>query len=116
MLKYIKKHFQNILQSGGLLPLACYNYARELDIVGRYEDAIEIASLGWKSCVKYGQYRYLPSIIALMAECFHFLNLDEKSKEYYRQAYYIYKAIDNEKSIATIQSEVQKYFGGNFIF
>lgn len=43
LLRYIKKHFQNILQSGGLLPLVCYNYARELDLVKRYEDALEIA-------------------------------------------------------------------------
>ena len=38
LLKYIKKHFQNILQSGGLLPLVAFNYARELDLVGRYRD------------------------------------------------------------------------------
>lgn len=116
LLKYIKKHFQNILQSGGLLPLVCYNYARELDLVKRYEDALEIAQLGWQSCVQYGQYRNLPVIIALMAECYHFLNDDNKSIEYYRQAYYIHKAIGNEKSIGVIMSETKKYFGNDFSF
>lgn len=116
LLRYIKKHFQNILQSGGLLPLACYNYARELDLVKRYEDALEIAQLGWQACVQYGQYRNLPVIIALMAECYHFLNDDNKSIEYYRQAYYIHKAIGNEKSIGVIMSETKKYFGNDFSF
>lgn len=116
LLKYIKKHFKNILQSGGLLPLVCYNYARELDLVKRYEDALEIAQLGWQACVQYGQYRTLPAIIALMAECYHFLNDDNKSIEYYRQAYYIHKAIGNEKSIEVITSETKKYFGNDFSF
>lgn len=116
LLRYIKKHFQNILQSGGLLPLVCYNYARELDLVKRYEDALEIAQLGWQACVQYGQYRNLPVIIALMAECYHFLNDDNKSIEYYRQAYYIHKAIGNEKSIGVIMSETKKYFGNDFSF
>lgn len=116
LLRYIKKHFQNILQSGGLLPLVCYNYARELDLVKRYEDALEIAQLGWQACVQYGQYRNLPVIIALMAECYHFLNDDNKSIEYYRQAYYIHKAIGNEKSIGVIMSETKKCFGNDFSF
>ena len=116
LLRYIKKHFQNILQSGGLLPLVCYNYARELDLVKRYEDALEIAQLGWQACVQYGQYRNLPVIIALMAECYHFLNDDNKRIEYYRQAYYIHKAIGNEKSIGVIMSETKKYFGNDFSF
>lgn len=116
LLRYIKKHFQNILQSGGLLPLVCYNYARELDLVKRYEDALEITQLGWQACVQYGQYRNLPVIIALMAECYHFLNDDNKSIEYYRQAYYIHKAIGNEKSIGVIMSETKKYFGNDFSF
>ena len=116
LLRYIKKHFQNILQSGGLLPLVCYNYARELDLVKRYEDALKIAQLGWQACVQYGQYRNLPVIIALMAECYHFLNDDNKSIEYYRQAYYIHKAIGNEKSIGVIMSETKKYFGNDFSF
>ena len=116
LLRYIKKHFQNILQSGGVLPLVAYNYARELDLVGRYEDALEMAQLGWQACVQYGQYRTLPAIIALMAECYHFLNDDNKSIEYYRQAYYIHKAIGNEKSIEVIMSETKKYFGNDFSF
>ena len=116
LLRYIKKHFQNVLQSGGLLPLVCYNYARELDLVKRYEDALEIAQLGWQACVQYGQYRNLPAIIALMAECYHFLEEDEKSKEHYRQSFYLCQAINDEGCLNTIIKETQKYFGTDFSF
>lgn len=116
LLKYIKKHFQNILQSGGLLPLVAFNYARELDLVGRYAEAVEIAEIGWQACVQYGQYYYLPSTIALIAECYHFLNEDEKSKKYYKQAFYLFEAINNKRGAEIIKSEIEEYFGNNFLF
>ena len=116
LLQYIKKHFQNILQSGGLLPLVAFNYARELDLIGRYTDAIEIAETGWKACTQYGQYRTLPSTIAIIAECNHFFGDDSKSKEYYRQSYYIYKAVDDERGARVITAEAKKYFGEDFSF
>ena len=116
LLKYIKKHFQNILQSGGLLPLVAFNYARELDLVGRYAEAVEIAEIGWQACVQYGQYYYLPSTIALIAECYHFLNQDEKSKKYYKQAFYLFEAINNKRGAEIIKSEIEEYFGNTFLF
>lgn len=116
LLQYIKKHFQNILQSGGLLPLVAFNYARELDLIGRYTDAIEIAETGWKACTQYGQYRMLAPTIALIAECNHFLGDDSKNKEYYRQSYYIYKAVDDERGARVITAEAKKYFGEDFSF
>lgn len=116
LLQYIERHFQNILQSGGLLPLVSYNYARELNLVGRYEEAIEIAETGWKACVQYGQYHTLPATVALIAECCHFLGKDEKSKDYYKQAYYISKAIDCNDCLHTVMKEVKEYFGDDFSF
>lgn len=116
LLKYIKKHFQNILQSDGLLPLVAFNYARELDLVGRYAEAVEIAEIGWQACVQYGQYYYLPSTIALIAECYHFLNQDKKSKKYYKQAFYLFEAINNKRGAEIIKSEIKEYFGNNFLF
>ena len=116
LLQYIKKHFQNILQSGGLLPLVAFNYARELVLVEHYEQAIGIGQLGWQSCTQYGQYRTLPSTIAIIAECNHFLGDDSKSKEYYRQSYYIYKAVDDERGARVITAEAKKYFGEDFSF
>ncbi len=116
LLRYIKKHFQNILQSGGLLPLVAYNYARELGLVRHHEDALEIAQLGWQACVQYGQYRWLPATIALIAECYHFLEEDEKSKEHYRQSFYLCQAINDEGCLNTVIKETQKYFGTDFSF
>lgn len=93
LLKYIKKHFQNVLQSGGLLPLVSYNYARELNLTERYKESIDIATTGWMSCVQYGQYRYLPGVLAIISDSYYHLNNHKMCKEYLLQAYYIYKGI-----------------------
>lgn len=114
LLKYVQKHYPNILQSGGLLPMVSYSYARELDLGRRYEDAIEIAELGWQSCVKSGHYQSLPGLIHIMGECYHLLGDDEKSENLYRQAYYLYQAIDNMRDLAILKTEVQQYLGLNF--
>ncbi len=108
LLKYVQRHYQNILQSGGYLPLIAHNYAKELGECKRYEDAIEIAELGWKSCVEYGHYQFLPGILAIMAECHYFLGEQEKSIERYCQSYYLYKAIDNKEDCLIIRDEVKK--------
>lgn len=114
LLRYIKKHFQNILQSGGLLPLVAFNYARQLLLVGRYEDALEIAQLGWQSCVQYGQYSTLSEILEIIAESYYFLGEKEKSKEFYYQAYYISKATGNCRETNDVKDNAKKYLGIDF--
>lgn len=115
-MKYVQKHYQNILQSGGLLPLISYNYARELATNKQYEDAIEIAELGRQSCVIYGHYQFLPGVLAIMASCYHFLEKDEESEALYHQAYYLYKAINNPGDGAQIKAEAKEYLNVDFRF
>lgn len=116
LLAYIENHFQNTGQFGSLFSLVAFNYVRELDLVGRYTEAIEIAEIGWKACVQHKQYRMLPSIIAAIAECYHFLGEDNKSKDYYLQALYLCKAINDEECLSTVLYEINEYFGDDFSF
>jgi len=114
LIDYIKQHFENVKQSGGLLPLVSYNYARELTVLGRYEEAIQISKLAWEACVQYGQYRYLASTINIISECYHLLGNVEQCKDYFKQAYYVYKAIGDEHSANDMASEAHEYFGSDF--
>lgn len=116
LLAYIENHFQNTIQFGSLFSLVAFNYARELDLVGRYTEAIKVSEINWKACVQYEAYYYLPSTIAIIAECYHFLNQDEKSKAYYRQSFYLFKAIDNKRGLKIITDDAKKYFGDDFSF
>ncbi len=109
LLEYVRVHFANVAQSAGILPLVAYNYARELDIVGSWQAALEIAELGRKAAVQYGQYNGLPALLAVMAECYHLLGCDEQSIHFYYDAYYLARVTENTSDLDTVVSELKKY-------
>jgi len=111
LLRYVQKHNSNITQSTGQLVLVAYNYARELDVCGLYRDAIEIAELFRQTCVKYAHYQLLPGTLHIMAEYYHFLGDDDKSRDLYLQAYAIYKAIGNELDLRFLEKDVREQLG-----
>lgn len=109
LLQYVREHYKEVLPTSGLLQLVLHNYARELGIVGHYDESIKIAEEGRKACIQYGHFQYLPGCLAIIAECCFFQKQYEKSISYYKQAYYIYKAIDDTSNLKIIVNEAQKY-------
>lgn len=109
LFSYIRTHYQNILQSGGLLPLVAECYARSLDIAQQYEKALEIGQLGVDAGVKYGQYFTLCGSLSIMAECHYFLGHLEESEKLYYQAYYMALSVRDQHVAQVIREEMQKY-------
>lgn len=116
LLKYVRKHLQDVLDTNGMLPMLLYNYARELDIGGYYRDAIEIAEEGRKICLQYGYYQNLPGCLAIMAECYYYLGEIDKSYQMYRWAYSFYTIIEDEKNAEKMKTEAKKYLDENLVF
>lgn len=81
--KYIRKHFHNIPPSRAHLCMVAFNYSRELGVMGQYKKAIEIAEEGRRVCLDYAHYLSLPGLLNVLAESYHFLGDDAKSKDYY---------------------------------
>lgn len=113
LLAYIKTHYQEVLTGNGLYPMVLYNYARELDLAKRYEESIQICENGKTLCGHYGHYQFLPGFLAIMAECYHFLGKDDKSEEFYTQAYYIYRAL-NDPDVEYVKREAKEYLNVEF--
>lgn len=101
--KYIRKHFLNIPLTRAHLNMVLLNYARELDIIGQFEKAIEIAEEGQQICLSYGHYHSLPGLLAVQAECYHFLGDDVKSRDFYFQAYYLMKIVGDNDNLQIIK-------------
>lgn len=99
---YIQKHFHNIPLTRAHLNMVLLNYARELDVVGQFKKAIEIAEEGMRICLDYGHYLSLPGLLSVEAECYHLLGDDEKSRDLYCQAYYLSKSIRNDSVLQFI--------------
>ena len=45
----------------------------------------------------------------ILAECYYHLKDHEKSIELYRQSYYLFKIIEDERNLAIIKTEAKKF-------
>ena len=111
---YIRKHFSNIPLTRAHLNMVLLNYARELDVIGQFKKAIEIAEEGQQICLDYGHYLSLPGLLAVQAECHHFVGNDQKSKELYCQAFYLTKVIGHEANLQLLRENAKRYLNLEF--
>ena len=114
--KYIRKHFHNIPLTRAHLNMVLLNYARELNIIGQFQEAIKIAEEGQQLCLDYGHYLSLPGLLALQAECHHRLENDEKSHDLYHQAYYLTKAIGDNNNSQRLKRKAKNQLNLEFEF
>lgn len=111
LLRYLQTNMKNIPPNRAQIPMVAFNYARELAIVRRFNDAIEIAEYARRICIDYGVYTSLSGVLMILAECHYHLGDHEKSEELYRQAYYLFKIIEDEHNLAIIKVEAKEFLG-----
>lgn len=111
LLHYLQTHMKNIPPNRAQIPMVAFNYARELEIVKRFDDAIEIAEYARRICIDYGVYTSLSGVLMILAECHYHLGDHERSVELYRQAYYLFKIIEDEDNLAIIKVEAKEFLG-----
>lgn len=114
LLRYLQKNWKNIPANTALIPMVAFNYARELAIVKRYDEAIEMAEYARGVCINYGNYHILPVLLHVLAECYYRTDKCEKSADLYRQAYYLYKAIGDDHNRAILESEAKEFLNLSF--
>lgn len=108
LLLYLQKNWKNIPADRAQIPLVAFNYSRELAEVKRYDKAIEIAEYARGVCVNYGYYMAFPSLLHVLAECYFNVGERGKSEELFRQAYYLYKATENDRDLAFLVDDVKR--------
>lgn len=111
LLRYLQTNMKNIPPNQAQIPMIAFNYARELEIVKRFDDAIEIAGYARRICIDYGVYTSLSGILMILAECHYHLGDHGKSIELYRQAYYLFKIIEDKHNLAIIKAEAKELLG-----
>lgn len=112
ILKYIYSHYQEITTAGnGMLPMVLHNYAGELSLAGQYKECIQVCREGQQVCIRYGHHQFLPGFLEDMAECYFFCGNRKESKEFYLQAYYVYRALEEQSSVQRLYSEIEDRFG-----
>lgn len=106
LLRYIQKHYQRLPRYAGKLSLVASNYARELLLEKRYEEAIEIAELGRETCLLHKHYQSFPGLLDLLGECASHMEEPEKCRKLYQQAYCIYTIVTEDSSRTLLKEEM----------
>lgn len=111
LLKYVEKNNTELAGYAAHFCLIAHNYALNLGMDKRYADSIEIAEKGRCLCISHGSYQFLPGFLAIQAACYYFLKENEKSKELYLHAYYIYNAYGDAVNREIMRQEMKEYLG-----
>lgn len=111
LLHYIEENFLELEDYPGQFCLIANNYAINLGLAGRYEDALQLAERGLDACVHYGQFLHLPSFLATQAECQFFLGKREKSTELYIRAGYLLDIIGDKHNLEILRKEMREHLG-----
>ena len=109
LLKYVESHDRDLAEFAGHFCLVAHNYAITLERGKRYEESVELAQRGWQVCVEYGHYQLLPGFLSIMAECYWILGEEARARDLYYQAYYVYKAVRDEKNAVRVQKELKDH-------
>lgn len=114
LLTYVREHSQDVTHPSRHLSPAALNYSRELCLAGRYEEALDAAELGRKTCLDYGYCQSLPGLLAVIAECRCVMGEYEQGRELYCQAYYLFKETGNASGLASVEEAARKRLGPEF--
>lgn len=111
LLQYIEENGQGLDRYARQFTLVAHNYAIDLGLEKRYEEASQLARRGWDMCVASGEYQFLAGFIAILAECRYFLDDPEGSEQYYRQAYVLYSITQDARGMETMRREAKEHLG-----
>lgn len=111
LFKYVESRNENVQRSAGYLPLIAHNYARELGISGRYREAIKVGEKGWQASREYRHYAFLGSILHTLAECYHHLGDEVKSRNLFHLAHSFYQIVGDDQNLVLIKDDARRCRG-----
>ena len=111
LLQYIEENGQELDKYARQFTLVAHNYAIDLGLEKRYEEAERLARRGWDICVTFGEFQFLAGFIAILAECRYFLGDLEESEKYYRKAHTLYSITEDARGMETMRREAKEHLG-----
>lgn len=83
-----RKQLLNTEAKVSLVIMLAYNYSRLLGLERRYEEEIEIATIGQRACIQYNRCQLLGGLLLNIAYAQHGLGQDNECKANLLDAYY----------------------------
>lgn len=110
LLKYIENN-QSLDSYARQFCLVAYNYAHDLAMEKDYEKSVCYAEKCREVGNANGYHDLLPECMAIMGECWFFLNDLRKSEDCYTHAFYLSKAFGDESTLAAVRQEIRERLG-----
>mgnify|MGYP001032587180 FL=1 len=111
LLKHIEKNNASLNHYPRQFCLVASNCALDLAYEKLYKKAVKLAEKGQKVCIERGEYQFLPTFTAVLAECWYFLGDPEKSTALYHQAYVLYRSFGDSRNLAIMRQEMKERLG-----
>jgi len=111
----IENRFDSIMPARAQKDLIYFGLARELLVVGDYRKASHYAEEGRETAINYGIYQHLPGFIIILAECEHQFDNIAKSKELFKEAYYLCRAIGDKANEKIITDGYRDYYSESLL-
>lgn len=105
-----RKQLLNTEAKVSLVIMLSYNYSRLLGLERRYEEEIEVATIGQQACIQYNKTRGLGGLLLNIAYAQHGLGLDNESKSNLIDAYFAYRLMKDDGSCTIIQKYAKETF------
>ena len=116
ILEYLEANAYCLPQYSVLRAWATYGYSRTLRLMGRFQEALDMAASGLRCCVESGHYVTLAYLLWLQANCHHSLGNTQKCTEFLYQAHYVLKATGDEYQLPLLDADAKKWCGITFPF
>lgn len=108
---YIKKNIREIPVKKNQLCSVILNYAKELNAIGSYQKANNLAEEGRRLCLDNAYYYPLAGLLDTLAESFHFLGNQEESVRFYKQAFHLTQIMEDEGGQSAVRFDAKKFVG-----
>lgn len=115
-LEYLEANGYRLPQYPILRAWVIYGYSSALRLMGHFQEALDTAATGWRSCVESGHYITLGYLLWLQANCHHSLGNAQKCAEFLYQAHYVLKATGDEYQLPLLDADAQKWCGITFLY
>lgn len=106
-----RKQLLNTEAKVSLVIMLAYNYSRLLGLERRYEEEIEIATIGQQACIQYNKCRLLGGLLLNIAYAQHGLGQDSECKTNLIDSYYAYHLMHDETSCEVVQKYAKEILG-----
>lgn len=110
LFKYISKKLSIHADNVATCILVSYNYSLVLLEEKRYKEASNVANWGWNKCVEWSRAGNLGGLLFVIGKCLYCTGKIDESKDYFIQAYYAYKSMQNIADMNTIAVDIKEYF------